>query len=37
LVAGLELWPIGPRVGAVTNDDPDLLRQVEPIGSALLL
>jgi putative SOS response-associated peptidase YedK len=37
LVAGLELRPIGPRVGAVANDDPDLLQRVEPVGPALLL
>jgi putative SOS response-associated peptidase YedK len=37
LVAGLELRPIGPRVGAVANDDPELLQRVEPIGPAVLL
>jgi len=37
LVAGLELRPIGPRVGAVANDDPELLQWVEPIGPAVLL
>jgi len=37
LVAGLELRPIGPRVGAVANDDPELLHRVEPISPAVLL
>lgn len=32
LVEALELRPIGPRVGAVANDDADLLRRVEPDG-----
>lgn len=29
LVGGLELRPIGPRVGSVDQDDPDLLRRVD--------
>jgi len=37
LVAGLELRPIGPRVGAVANDDADLLQRVEPVTAAVLL
>jgi putative SOS response-associated peptidase YedK len=37
LVAGLELRPIGPRVGPVANDDPELLQRVEPISPAVLL
>jgi putative SOS response-associated peptidase YedK len=37
LVAGLELRPIGPRVGTVANNDPELLQRVEPISPAVLL
>jgi len=37
LVAGLELRPIGPRVGAVANDDADLLQRVEVSNAAVLL
>lgn len=37
LVAALELRPVGPRVGAVANDDPELLRPVEPIASPAFL
>lgn len=33
LVDALELRPVGPRVGAVVNDDADLLRPVTPAGA----
>lgn len=33
LVDALELRPVGPRVGAVVNDDADLLRPVPPAGA----
>lgn len=32
LIEGLELRPVGPRVGNVRNDDPELLQRVEPLG-----
>ncbi len=34
-MAGLELRPVGQRVGNVRNDDPGLIERVEPDEFAL--
>lgn len=32
-IAGLELRPVGPAVGTVANDGPELIRRVEPVAT----